>query len=167
MGHGLASFAWPGKNREPQSLTLPVRRRRPVSLTLLFNHSKGFVMDMPSLQRFAPPAVTALVAFLAFSSQWLFSKTEPGPLRKGDAYAFNTLVTSLLICYWRACFTDPGRIPKDWHEPFLDKDNDKQAAQRQRWCRKCDAFKPPRAHHCKTCKRYEDKTWCIAYANAH
>ena len=23
----------------------------------------------------------------------------------------------------------------------------------ERWCRKCDAAKPPRAHHCKSCMR--------------
>lgn len=105
---------------------------------------------MPKLQRLAPPAVTALVIFLAHTSQWLFYYIEPGPLRKGDSYIFNAMIVCLLISYWRACFTDPGRIPKDWHEKL----EDSQTAQRQRWCRKCDAYKPPRAHHCKTCKRY-------------
>ena len=111
-------------------------------------------MDLPGLQKLAPPAVTLLVSFLAHSSQWLFANTEPGRLRKGDEYLFNFLVGSLLICYWRTCFTDPGRIPRDWHERVtLD---DAQISQRQRWCRKCDAYKPPRAHHCKTCKRYAE-----------
>ena len=113
-------------------------------------------MDTPVLQRLAPPAVTLLIAFLAYSSQWLFRNIEPGPLRKGDAYLFNTLVACIFICYWRACFTDPGRIPKDWREKLAE--NDAQASQRQRWCRKCDDFKPPRAHHCKTCKRYAQLT---------
>jgi palmitoyltransferase len=116
-------------------------------------------MDMPSLQRFAPPAVTLLVCFLAYSSQWLFYKIEPGPLRKGDAYLFNALVASLLICYWRSCTTDPGRIPKDWHERLSSGEgSDAQAAQRQRWCRKCETYKPPRAHHCKACRRYVFRT---------
>ena len=114
-------------------------------------------MDMPGLQRLAPPGVTCLVTFLAFSSQWLFSSIEPGPLRKGDAYIFNGLVTCLLICYWRSCITDPGRIPRDWHEKLGTKSeitgiND--ASKRHRWCRRCEALKPPRAHHCKVCKRY-------------
>ena len=125
------------------------------SLTLPQHGLKSINMDMPSLQRLAPPAVTTLVCFLAYSSQWLFYGVEPGPLRKGDAYLFNGLVVSLLICYWRSCTTDPGRISKDWHERNITADgNNDIAAQRQRWCRKCEAFKPPRAHHCKTCKRY-------------
>lgn len=112
------------------------------------------LMDSRVLQRLAPPAVTALVAFLAFTSQYLFGNIEPGPLRKGDAYIFNNLVACLLICYWRACFTDPGRISKDWYEKISPESSDRQYSQRQRWCRKCNSFKPPRAHHCKTCKRY-------------
>lgn len=127
-------------------------------------HHNGLPMDMPSLQRFAPPGVTVLVCFLAYSSQWLFYNIDPGPLRKGDAYLFNTLVACLLICYWRSCTTDPGRIPKDWGKKFSRDDSQDGTMTQRRWCRKCDAFKPPRAHHCKTCKRYElftlDSTSC-------
>lgn len=114
-------------------------------------------MDLPTtLQRLAPPGVTLLVAFLAYSSQYLFHAIEPGPLRPGDAYLFNALVASLLVCYWRTCFTDPGRIPRDWWEGEDGEGDgdDGVKAQRQRWCRRCETFKPPRAHHCKTCKRY-------------
>ncbi|KAF2163964.1 hypothetical protein M409DRAFT_68206 [Zasmidium cellare ATCC 36951] len=130
-------------------------------------------MDLPSVQRLSPPGVTLLVAFLAFTSQWLFHYIEPGPLRKGDAYLFNTLVTCLLICYWRTCFTDPGRIPKDWQdrvhgtEPGSPQSAAEVAAQSNRWCRRCEAFKPPRAHHCKTCKRCVKKMdhHCVWTAN--
>ncbi|CAK4030788.1 Palmitoyltransferase pfa4 [Lecanosticta acicola] len=123
-------------------------------------------MDLPTLQKLSRPGVTALVAFLAFTSQWLFYHIEPGPLRKGDAYLFNSLVASLLICYWRTCLTDPGKIPKDWIEGVRDRGSTSQqsasaAAQSNRWCRKCEAFKPPRAHHCKTCKR------CVAKMDHH
>lgn len=111
-----------------------------------------YSMDNALLQRLASTGVTALVAFLAYSSQWLFTSIEPGHLRRGDAYIFNTLVACLLICYWRSCLTDPGRIAKNWQDSMSD--DDAQAAQRRRWCRKCEMYKPPRAHHCKTCKRY-------------
>lgn len=116
-------------------------------------------MDLSLLaQRLAVPGVSVLVFFLAYSSQWLFQHIEPGPLRKGDAYLFNALVGSLLVCYWRTCFTDPSRIPRDWWETSSavngeTEGEDEQKSKRQRWCRKCVTFKPPRAHHCKTCKR--------------
>ncbi|GIZ43744.1 hypothetical protein CKM354_000696000 [Cercospora kikuchii] len=115
--------------------------------------------DLPLMQRLALPAVSSLIAFLAYTSQWLFHRIEPGPLSSGEAYIFNALVACIFICYWRTCLTDPGTIPKDWHESISGQESDakqtatKAAAQSNRWCRRCEAFKPPRAHHCKTCKR--------------
>ncbi|KAI5366005.1 putative palmitoyltransferase, DHHC domain, palmitoyltransferase PFA4 [Septoria linicola] len=116
-------------------------------------------MDSPLVQRMALPGVSALVAFLAYTSQWLFQHIEPGPLTKREAYIFNGLVACIFICYWRTCLTDPGHIPQDWHDTIKEAGSEAQqtaskaAAQSNRWCRRCEAFKPPRAHHCKTCKR--------------
>ena len=73
------------------------------------------VMDRDIIQRLAVPGVTLLICFLAYTSQWLFLYIEPGPLRKGDTYFFNLLVACLLICFYRTCFTDPGRIPHCVH----------------------------------------------------
>lgn len=111
------------------------------------------------LEQLSYPGIAALICFLAYSSQWLFYSIEPGPLRKGDNYIFNALVASLLICYTRTCFTNPGRIPNDWYEDYMTSDKSSRVAvdtsSRQRYCRKCEMPKPPRAHHCKTCKRYQ------------
>ncbi|KAK1808944.1 Palmitoyltransferase [Friedmanniomyces endolithicus] len=100
-------------------------------------------MEKPPLQRVAPLASTAIISFLAYPSQWLFHYIEPGPLRKGDAYIFNILVASLLFCYYRACYTDPGRIPADWQDRVQLNGSAPDAAQlplQQRWCRKCPIF---------------------------
>ncbi|GAB7334121.1 hypothetical protein MBLNU13_g06195t1 [Cladosporium sp. NU13] len=109
------------------------------------------------LEALAYPGVVSLVSFLAFTSQWLFYNIQPGPLRKGEAYIFNALVFALLVCYTRTCYTDPGRIPSDWHQSIQTKDECARVAaevsSRQRYCRKCEMPKPPRAHHCKICKR--------------
>lgn len=115
--------------------------------------------NMPAfrLEALAYPGVVSLVSFLAFTSQWLFYNIQPGPLRKGEAYIFNALVFALLVCYTRTCYTDPGRIPSDWHHNIQTKDEcarvAAEASSRQRYCRKCEMPKPPRAHHCKICKR--------------
>lgn len=115
----------------------------------------------------AIPAVTVLIGFLSYTSQILFLFLEPGPLTKSETWKFNALVACIWICYYRACTVDPGRVPKEWvpkkHEAgpeklpvsSLDTSQDKQddVSTRQRWCRKCAAFKPPRAHHCKICQR--------------
>lgn len=114
-------------------------------------------MTRPLLHRLAPPVATLFVCFLAYTSQWLFHYIEPGPLRKGDAYLFNALVVCLFVSYYRTCNLDPGRIPYAWDEKLLASSTDEtdkhQGPLRQRWCRKCEAYKPPRAHHCKTCER--------------
>ena len=115
------------------------------------------MIDIPRLEALAYPGVTFLICFLAYTSQWLFINMEPGLPRKGDVYFFNTLVASLLICYTRTCYTDPGKIPHDWNERYERKDFSAKTAvdvmSRQRYCRKCEMPKPPRSHHCKTCKR--------------
>ncbi|TKA38501.1 hypothetical protein B0A54_09436 [Friedmanniomyces endolithicus] len=96
-------------------------------------------MEKPLLQRIAPFASTIIISFLAYPSQYLFYSIEPGPLRKGDAYIFNILVASLLFCYYRACYTDPGRMPTDWQDRVQLNGSAPDAAQlplQQRWCRK-------------------------------
>ncbi|KAL5357321.1 DHHC palmitoyltransferase-domain-containing protein [Aspergillus floccosus] len=106
-----------------------------------------------SISRLAIPSVCALISFLAYSSQYFFLHFEPAPLTKDEAWRLNIAALCIWITYYRACTVDPGRIPKDWH-PDGDKQPAKDGlAERQRWCRRCEAFKPPRAHHCKTCQR--------------
>lgn len=142
------------------------------------HHQLGrHLMERSLLQRLAVPGVLNLVAVLAYSSQWLFHRIEPGPLPAGQACVFNALVACIFLCYWRTCFTDPGRIPPNWHDTILEAGSEAQqaaskaAAQSNRWCRRCEAYKPPRAHHCKTCQRCIMKmdhhcvwTVCLAFA---
>src|ERR1700759_1274630 len=111
-------------------------------------------MDGQILAKFAVPAVVTLVAFLSYSSQYLFSHTEPGPLSSTQTVIFNTLVGCIWITYARACTTDPGRVPSDWKaNEAEDNDPPPAAVSRQRYCRKCEAVKPPRSHHCRVCRR--------------
>lgn len=111
-------------------------------------------MELPSLNTIAVPTVLCLISFLAFSSQYLFLYIDPRPLNSKEYLTFNLLISCLLICYFRAIRTDPGRVP-----PVRDSEESASTAingvvkPRQRWCRKCDAYKPPRAHHCKICGR--------------
>ncbi|KAF2118354.1 DHHC palmitoyltransferase-domain-containing protein [Lophiotrema nucula] len=111
-------------------------------------------MELSSL---VVPSVYALIFFLAYSSQALFLYLEPHPLERHQLIRFNLLLVCLLICYTRSVNADPGRIPKQKQNDDKD-ENENEIVQngkqiRQRWCRKCEAVKPPRAHHCKECKR--------------
>lgn len=99
--------------------------------------------------------VVALISFLAYGSQFLFRYVEPHALQQKQAFIFNALVACIWITYTRASFTNPGWVPRalnldhsaSRHSPPLKK------VPRWRWCRKCEALKPPRAHHCKICQR--------------
>ncbi|KAK5021991.1 Palmitoyltransferase [Exophiala sideris] len=113
-------------------------------------------MDDKTLAKLAVPAVVLLVAFLSYSSQLLCYGIDPGPLDRRRSLVFNVLVVCIWVSYARACATDPGRVPADW-QPNEAEQASKGVAQsviaRQRYCRKCEAVKPPRSHHCRVCGR--------------
>ncbi|KAH8732779.1 DHHC palmitoyltransferase-domain-containing protein [Phaeosphaeriaceae sp. PMI808] len=111
------------------------------------------------LSRLAVPSVYAYILVLGWSSLWLLMYLEPGPLTKHEIIAANVAMVLIYITYTKSVFTDPGTIPEDWVEVQErgkqggSKEDREIAAKTRKWCRKCDAAKPPRAHHCKACKR--------------
>ncbi|OAL07296.1 palmitoyltransferase pfa4 [Phaeosphaeriaceae sp. SRC1lsM3a] len=109
------------------------------------------------LSQLAVPAVYILIFFLGYPSQWLLMRLEPRPLTKNELIFSNIILVLIFITYTRSVFVDPGTIPKDWaskQEAAISDEKLKEIPPRSRkWCRKCDAPKPPRAHHCKACKR--------------
>jgi palmitoyltransferase len=124
----------------------------------IFDYVRGSMYRI-SISQIAPPAVCSLIVILAYGSQVFLRFIEPYHLERQQTIIFNTLVSCIWITYAQACLTDPGRIPKDWLSDDVDVSSipvkkDSQASPRYRWCRNCEAFKPPRAHHCKTCQRY-------------
>ncbi|KAM0282589.1 hypothetical protein ACHAQH_002957 [Verticillium albo-atrum] len=123
--------------------------------------------EAPIIQKLAVPGVTLLILFLGYSSQYLFhtaSDLAPGPLTRPQSYIFNGLLLCLWFTYYRSCTVDPGRYvftSKVLEVPADDDDDDNKTSPSDsnnlnnysRWCRKCEAPKPPRAHHCRTCRR--------------
>lgn len=107
--------------------------------------------DKFELQALAVPAVTLLVIFLAYSSQVLLPLLEPGPLTSGQKWKFNALVSCIWMTYYRAITVNPGRVPTEQSTGEAGKNEAHHM--RQRYCRRCEAPKPPRSHHCKVCKR--------------
>ncbi|CBX95448.1 hypothetical protein IAQ61_004272 [Plenodomus lingam] len=121
------------------------------------------------ISQLAVPSVYFLIFFLGYPSQWLLMHLEPQPLTRNELLVSNVLLVLIWITYTRAVFVDPGRIPRDWaqrlgelgvtgegmeeEEKGEGEGNSFAAVKSRKWCRKCDAAKPPRAHHCKECKR--------------
>mmetsp|Transcript_47122 Transcript_47122/g.88119 ORF Transcript_47122/g.88119 Transcript_47122/m.88119 type:complete len:338 (-) Transcript_47122:114-1127(-) len=78
-----------------------------------------------------------------------------------------TMVVLMLICFFRAVFTDPGSVPDtpDWLPQSSRTslgDGEAQQAQplchevkqkggQRRFCQKCLKYKPDRCHHCRVC----------------
>src|SRR6187402_3408690 len=115
--------------------------------------------SVPAVEELAIPAVSTLIFFLAYSSQYLFYYIEPGPLSYKQALWFNIFVLGIWWCYDRACTVDPGR--KGWVDKTTlagngseEDDGEVRFEKGLRWCKKCEAVKPPRAHHCRKCGRY-------------
>jgi ribosomal protein L40E len=114
------------------------------------------IMENPRLARLAVPVVTLLIALLSYGSQLLFPLLDPGSLESSQSYKFNILVACIWISYARAIITDSGRVPPGWtpdQTEVVSRAKVGQVTPRQRYCRKCDAVKPARSHHCKICKR--------------
>ena len=110
------------------------------------------------IKALALPSVCLLISLLGYSSQVLFLYLEPGPLTFSELLKFNGLLLCTWICYFRACWTNPGNVPQTWTLP-APRNGEKQEEEpvadmaNGRWCRKCEVLKPPRAHHCRICGR--------------
>ncbi|KAK3232498.1 hypothetical protein Dsin_004379 [Dipteronia sinensis] len=75
---------------------------------------------------------------------------------------WNALIFTLLLClclfsFFVSVLTDPGHVPASYVpdvEDSLGSDQElKKPAAEVRQCDKCSTYKPPRAHHCKVCRR--------------
>lgn len=79
----------------------------------------------------------------------------------------SVLAIMLVWSYLTAVLTDPGKVPQGWH-PFLDETQarhelermaysdyyfDRRDPRRPRFCKRCQSWKPERAHHCSVMGR--------------
>lgn len=115
------------------------------------------ICGISSVEQLAVPVSCLIILFLAYTSQYLFSYIEPGPLSRRHAIWFNGFILAVWWCYDRAVNTDPGAA--GWTQRLAvddvaGDDEDDEPLTRLRWCKKCEAVKPPRAHHCRQCRRY-------------
>ncbi|KAI0783096.1 DHHC palmitoyltransferase-domain-containing protein [Abortiporus biennis] len=98
-----------------------------------------------------------LISFIAYSSQifiiWPWYGRELTVELLTLLLPFNLLVAMLLWNYYLSVTTDPGRVPKGWQPNAQEGYEVKKLTRGPRYCRNCDSYKPPRAHHCKQCKR--------------
>ncbi|CAA7389721.1 unnamed protein product [Spirodela intermedia] len=85
---------------------------------------------------------------------WLGLGTAPG---LANAAVFSGLGVICVGTYVTAVRRDPGHVPSsytpDIEDPGVSIHEIKRKSGDLRYCQKCSHYKPPRAHHCRVCKR--------------
>lgn len=103
-----------------------------------------------------------LLGFVYYVTIFIFIKDRVG--LQTSAGLLNALIFTLLLClcvfsFSVAVATDPGHVPSAYVPDVEDdssgasSDQELKKAAERRQCDKCSAYKPPRAHHCKVCRR--------------
>ncbi|KAL6987644.1 putative protein S-acyltransferase 16 [Sarracenia purpurea var. burkii] len=112
--------------------------------------------------RFSLPVTVAITAIayiyvstvFVFVDQWFGLRSSPGIM---NAVLFTAVALMCTFNYAVAIYTDPGRVPATFMPDVEDAHNPIHEIKRKggdlRYCQKCSHYKPPRAHHCRICKR--------------
>ncbi|XP_023753799.3 probable protein S-acyltransferase 15 [Lactuca sativa] len=89
-----------------------------------------------------------------FLDDWLGLQSPTGWI---NAVIFTLLASFTLFSFFVSVLTDLGGVPSGY---FLDIEENDGSDQESRYvealkkrCEKCPAYKPPRAHHCRVCRR--------------
>lgn len=116
--------------------------------------------------------VCVLVTYLAVLyadyvvTRWIIMQTmHDSPWGPVHVVVFNTLVFLLGMSHMKAVLSDPGTVPLsqsrlDFSDMHSGKHNQASSAADSdggdsEWtvCTRCETYRPPRAHHCRICKR--------------
>ncbi|GAU28040.1 hypothetical protein TSUD_264980 [Trifolium subterraneum] len=89
-----------------------------------------------------------------FIDRWFGLFSSPGIV---NAVVFTAIASMCISSYRTAISTDPGRVPSTYAPDIEDNQTPIHEIKRKggdlRYCQKCSHYKPPRAHHCRVCKR--------------
>ncbi|KAI8342988.1 DHHC palmitoyltransferase-domain-containing protein, partial [Chlamydoabsidia padenii] len=101
-------------------------------------------------------AVTLLISTIAYSSQYFIfiPGLQDSTLSTIQVLApFNIFVLLIFYNYYLAVTTDPGKVPPQWEPPSFVLNTSDTTTTPPRFCKTCQVYKPPRAHHCRYCHR--------------
>lgn len=124
---------------------------------------KGFTFSLPvSVVVLAIFYIYFTTVFI-FIDRWFGLMSSPGLM---NAIVFTAVALMCVFSYTVAILRDPGRVPADYMPDVEDDQNPMHEIKRKtcnfwdlcqggdlRYCQKCSHYKPPRAHHCRVCKR--------------
>uniref|UniRef100_A0A8C3L254 Palmitoyltransferase n=1 Tax=Chrysolophus pictus TaxID=9089 RepID=A0A8C3L254_CHRPC len=107
-------------------------------------------------------ALCPLLAYLSvgYADYAVLAHVLPQPALRASpwcpihAVTFNLLVLLLLASHTRAVFADPGVVPLPGTAiDFSDLHPTERNSDEWTLCSRCEAYRPPRAHHCRVCHR--------------
>ncbi|XP_020600080.1 probable protein S-acyltransferase 15 [Phalaenopsis equestris] len=128
---------------------------------------KGKFMSLPVLTVIFMMFYVYCATVFVLLQDWLSLNSSLGLT---NAIIFSFLTFMCLIAFLASVFIDPGGVPSSFAPEMENPQTDKGKSQ---YCDKCCAYKPPRAHHCRVCRRCVLKmdhhcSWignCVGYAN--
>ncbi|ORY29956.1 DHHC palmitoyltransferase-domain-containing protein [Naematelia encephala] len=124
-----------------------------------------------SLDRIWIGGTISLISFIAFSSQIFVVWPQYGREFSVDLikllFPFNCLIFMVFWNYRLCVITPPGGVPQGWRPDMssLDGMEVKRGSHAPRFCKMCEHYKPPRAHHCRQCKTCVTSDHCPWIAN--
>ncbi|XP_027335915.1 probable protein S-acyltransferase 16 isoform X3 [Abrus precatorius] len=115
---------------------------------------RSFTFSLPvSIVVLAIAFIYASTVFV-FIDRWLGLFSSPGIM---NVVVFTVLTSMCAFTYRTAISSDPGRVPSTYVPDVEDVESPIHEIKRKggdlRYCQKCNHYKPPRAHHCRVCKR--------------
>ncbi|KAH7553712.1 hypothetical protein JRO89_XS12G0046000 [Xanthoceras sorbifolium] len=114
----------------------------------------GFNFSLPVSVVVLAISYIYVTTVFVFIDRWFGIMSSPGIM---NAVVFTAIALMCVFNYAVAIFRDPGRVPSDYMPDIEDDQSPIHEIKRKggdlRYCQKCSHYKPPRAHHCRVCKR--------------
>ncbi|KAK7390522.1 hypothetical protein VNO78_25830 [Psophocarpus tetragonolobus] len=130
------------------------RRPPPQAMAAAADKPKSPALSLPVTSVVLAIAYIYLSTVFVFIDRWLGLFSSPGII---NAAAFSALAAACAATYRVAVCSDPGRVPATYMPDVEDTESPIHEIKRKggdlRYCQKCSHYKPPRAHHCRVCKR--------------
>ncbi|KAA8534417.1 hypothetical protein F0562_031934 [Nyssa sinensis] len=111
-------------------------------------------LSIPVLSVFLFVGFVYSVTIFIFMEDWLGLQTSAGSL---NGLIFTSLASLCIFSFFVCVLSDPGGVPTtyvpDIEDTEVSDQEPKKTGASLRRCDKCSAYKPPRAHHCRVCRR--------------
>nr|KJB68732.1 hypothetical protein B456_011G2379002 [Gossypium raimondii] len=112
-------------------------------------------LSIPIFSVFFVMGFVYYVTVFILIEDWVGLQTSAGSL---NSMIFTTLACLCVLSFLVGVLTDPGRVPSSYipdveDTSFASDQEPKKNVLQSKYCDKCAAYKPPRTHHCRVCKR--------------